>query len=107
LTHPLRLQVYIVGVHPLPQLPLKFKFDLPVHLFFARFLPQVPLIHAPTWNIAATLPILMRIFRACGALFAKTPEGAGFAEMTLSDIVSDVMVESSRVSGWSGEANEY
>ncbi|KAJ7894222.1 hypothetical protein B0H14DRAFT_3426991 [Mycena olivaceomarginata] len=69
----------------------------PVHLFFTRFLPQVPLIHAPTWNIAATLPILMRIFRACGALFAKTPEGAGFAEMTLSDIVSDIMVESSRL----------
>ncbi|KAJ7810709.1 hypothetical protein B0H14DRAFT_3480381 [Mycena olivaceomarginata] len=61
------------------------------------FLPQVPLIHAPTWNIAATLPILMRIFRACGALFAKTSEGAGFAEMTLSDIVSDIMVESSRL----------
>jgi hypothetical protein len=78
-----------------------------VHLFFTRFLPQVPLIHAPTWNIAATLPILTRIFRACGALFAKTPEGAGFAEMTLSDIVSDIMVESSRVSGWSGEENEY
>ncbi|KAJ7799008.1 hypothetical protein B0H14DRAFT_3492014 [Mycena olivaceomarginata] len=40
----------------------------------------------------ATLPILGCIFRACGALFAKTPDGAAFAEAALESVTSDVMV---------------
>ncbi|KAJ7304833.1 hypothetical protein DFH08DRAFT_1089106 [Mycena albidolilacea] len=63
-----------------------------LHLFCTHFLGQVPLIHAPTWNMEATLPILARIFRACGALFAKTPEGAAFAEAALESVTSDIMV---------------
>jgi hypothetical protein len=56
----------------------------------------------------ATLPILARIFRACGALFVKTPEGAAFAEAALESVTPDIMVGLGKaVSGWSGEGNEY
>ncbi|KAJ7825540.1 hypothetical protein B0H14DRAFT_3874407 [Mycena olivaceomarginata] len=50
--------------------------DMYLHLFFTRFLTQVPLLHAPTWRMADTPPFLVRIFHACGALFLDTPEAA-------------------------------
>ncbi|KAJ7875757.1 hypothetical protein B0H14DRAFT_2568609 [Mycena olivaceomarginata] len=46
----------------------------------------------PPGTMEATLPILARIFRACGALFAKTPEGAAFAEAALEPVTPDIMV---------------
>ncbi|KAJ7759874.1 hypothetical protein B0H14DRAFT_3595745 [Mycena olivaceomarginata] len=65
--------------------------DTYLHLFCAHFLGQVPLIHAPTWNMEDTLPILARVFHACGALFAKTSEGAVFAEAALESVTPDIM----------------
>ncbi|KAJ7704789.1 hypothetical protein B0H17DRAFT_1038568 [Mycena rosella] len=61
-----------------------------LHLFFTRFLAQVPLIHAPTWKMADTTPTLRRIFHACGALFVKTPEAAAFVEATLASVTLEI-----------------
>ncbi|KAF8142511.1 hypothetical protein K438DRAFT_1994918 [Mycena galopus ATCC 62051] len=61
-----------------------------LHLFFTRFLAQIPLIHVPTWKMADPLPILTRIFQACGALFVKTPEAEVFVEATLSSAPSEI-----------------
>ncbi|KAF8175608.1 hypothetical protein K438DRAFT_1847413 [Mycena galopus ATCC 62051] len=61
-----------------------------LHLFFTHFLAQVPLIHVPTWKMADPLPILTRIFHACGALFVKTPEAEVFVEATLSSAPSEI-----------------
>ncbi|KAJ7894224.1 hypothetical protein B0H14DRAFT_2334520 [Mycena olivaceomarginata] len=94
LTHYVHLQTHTVGVHPPPRVSFNLILSLlmdPVHLFCTHFLGQVPLIHAPTWNMKATLPILARIFRACGALFAKTPQGAAFGEAALESVTLDIM----------------
>ncbi|KAJ7891937.1 hypothetical protein B0H14DRAFT_2560635 [Mycena olivaceomarginata] len=46
----------------------------PVHLFCAHFLGQVPLIHAPTWNMEDTLPILARVFTPAAPSSPKHPK---------------------------------
>jgi hypothetical protein len=68
-----------------------------VHLFFTRFVAQVPLIHAPTWKMAETPQTLMRLFHACGALFVKTPESATFVETTLRSVTADISEQFSSV----------
>ncbi|KAJ7245356.1 hypothetical protein B0H12DRAFT_785271 [Mycena haematopus] len=71
--------------------------DMYLHLFFTRFLAQVPVIHAPTWKMADTLPILTRIFQACGALFVKTPEAASFVEATVASVTREISDEFRKV----------
>ncbi|KAJ7858340.1 hypothetical protein B0H14DRAFT_3635157 [Mycena olivaceomarginata] len=68
-------------------------FDIYLHLFFTRFLEQVPLIHVPTWKMADTSPILTRIFCACGALFINTPEAVAFVETTLLSVTAEIIQE--------------
>jgi hypothetical protein len=70
---------------------LKSRFS--VHLFFTRFLAQVPLIHAPTWTMADTPPVLARVFHACGALFVKTPAAAAFVFETLGSVTAEIRDE--------------
>ncbi|KAF8215368.1 hypothetical protein K438DRAFT_1801129 [Mycena galopus ATCC 62051] len=67
--------------------------DMYLHLFFTRFLAQVPIIHAPTWKMADTLPVLTRIFHACGALFVKTAEAAAFVETTIASVTAEISEE--------------
>ncbi|KAJ7174139.1 fungal-specific transcription factor domain-containing protein [Mycena crocata] len=74
-----------------------------LHLFFSRFLAQVPLIHAPTWNMEDTPPILARIFHACGALFVKTSEAAAFVAETLTSVTAEISVEFSTVNETSAD----
>ncbi|KAJ7301711.1 hypothetical protein DFH08DRAFT_723937 [Mycena albidolilacea] len=87
---------FIVSVNSLAHLLIHFHHTtcstivITVHLFFTRFLAQVPLIHAPTWKMADTLPILTRVFYACGALFVKTPEAAAFVESTLAAVTAEI-----------------
>jgi hypothetical protein len=76
-----------------------------VHLFFTRFSAQVPLIHAPTWKMTDTHPILTRVFYACGALFVKTPEAAAFVESTLVAVTAEIGGEFDRVSAPSTTLN--
>ncbi|KAF7364561.1 Zinc finger protein klf1 [Mycena venus] len=64
--------------------------DMYLHLFFTRFLAQIPIIHAPTWKMADTLPLLTRIFHACGALFVKTAEAAAFVKTTLASVMAEI-----------------
>ncbi|KAJ6585674.1 fungal-specific transcription factor domain-containing protein [Mycena capillaripes] len=71
--------------------------DMYLHLFFTRFLAQVPLIHAGTWKMAETPPTLMRIFHACGALFVQTPEAAVFVETTITAVTAEISEEFSTV----------
>ncbi|KAJ6453164.1 hypothetical protein C8R45DRAFT_1083194 [Mycena sanguinolenta] len=71
--------------------------DMYLHLFFTRFLAQVPVIHAPTWKMADTLPLLTRIFQACGALFVKTPEAASFVESTVASVTREISEEFRKV----------
>jgi hypothetical protein len=68
-----------------------------VHLFFKRFVAQVPLIHAPTWKMTETPPMVLRIFHACGALFVKTAEAATFVETTLRSVTADISDQFSSV----------
>ncbi|KAJ6582376.1 hypothetical protein B0H19DRAFT_1252478 [Mycena capillaripes] len=63
--------------------------DIYLHLFFTRFLVQVPLIHIATWKMANTPPFLVQTFHACGALFIKTPEAAAFLEATLISVEAE------------------
>ncbi|KAJ7133378.1 hypothetical protein C8R44DRAFT_23153 [Mycena epipterygia] len=72
--------------------------DTYLHLFFTRFLSQVPLIHAATWKMADTPPTLSRIFHACGALFVKTPEAAAFVATTLLSVTAEIISEFSMMS---------
>ncbi|KAJ6530939.1 hypothetical protein DFH09DRAFT_1044685 [Mycena vulgaris] len=71
--------------------------DMYLHLFFTRFLAQVPLIHAATWRLADTPPTLARIFHACGALFVKTPAAAAFVETTLVSATAEISEQFSTV----------
>ncbi|KAJ6548675.1 hypothetical protein B0H19DRAFT_1161593 [Mycena capillaripes] len=64
-----------------------------LHLFFTRFLAQVPVIHAATWKMADTPPLLVRIFHACGALFVKTPEATMFVETTITSVTAEISEE--------------
>ncbi|KAJ6570838.1 hypothetical protein DFH09DRAFT_1032814 [Mycena vulgaris] len=70
-----------------------------LHLFFTRFLAQVPIIHAATWKLADTPPTLACIFDACGALFVKTPEAAAFVETTLVSATAEISEQFSTVNG--------
>ncbi|KAJ6514850.1 hypothetical protein C8R47DRAFT_1032458 [Mycena vitilis] len=63
---------------------------LDLSLFFTRFLAHVPLIHAPTWKMAETPVMLVRIFHACGALFVRTPNAAAFVEATLTSVTAEI-----------------
>ncbi|KAJ6486523.1 fungal-specific transcription factor domain-containing protein [Mycena vitilis] len=69
-----------------------------VGLFFTRFLAHVPLIHAPTWKMAETPTLLVRIFHACGALFVRTPSAAAFVEATLASATAEIDEEFSMIS---------
>ncbi|KAJ7763504.1 hypothetical protein B0H14DRAFT_2972275 [Mycena olivaceomarginata] len=71
--------------------------DMYLHLFFTRFLAQVPLLHAPTWRMADTPAFLGRVFQACGALFLDTPEAAAFVATTLSSSAAEMTAEFSKV----------
>ncbi|KAK7000138.1 zinc finger protein klf1 [Favolaschia claudopus] len=64
--------------------------DVYLHLFFTRFLSQVPIIHAPTWNMSSTHPLLTKAFYACGALFVPTPEAEAFVEVTMAEVGREV-----------------
>ncbi|KAJ7720852.1 hypothetical protein DFH07DRAFT_760681 [Mycena maculata] len=80
---------FFSGFSSSPDRPL----DTYLHSFFTRFLAQVPLIHAATWKMADTPPMLVRIFRACGALFAKTFEAAMFVSETLDSVTAEISDE--------------
>ncbi|KAJ7712366.1 hypothetical protein B0H16DRAFT_1625176 [Mycena metata] len=69
------------------------RLDTYLHLFFTRFLVQVPLIHGPTWDIPSTPPTLLRIFHACGALFVKTAEASVFVASTLASATAEIGME--------------
>ncbi|KAK7044943.1 hypothetical protein R3P38DRAFT_2881837 [Favolaschia claudopus] len=64
--------------------------DVYLHLFFTRFLSQVPIIHAPTGNMSLTHPLLTKAFYACGALFVPTPEAEAFVEVTMAEVGREV-----------------
>ncbi|KAJ7806999.1 fungal-specific transcription factor domain-containing protein [Mycena olivaceomarginata] len=67
--------------------------DMYLQCFFTRFLPQAPLIHAPTWKITDTPPILARVFHACGAVFVRTREAAAFVEGSVEALTTDISEE--------------
>ncbi|KAJ7306899.1 hypothetical protein DFH08DRAFT_720522 [Mycena albidolilacea] len=67
--------------------------DMYFQCFFTRFLPQAPLIHAPTWKMADTPPILARVFHACGAIFVRTREAAAFVEGSVEALTADINKE--------------
>ncbi|KAJ7259707.1 hypothetical protein C8J57DRAFT_1471925 [Mycena rebaudengoi] len=64
-----------------------------LHLFFTRFLAQVPLIHVSTWKMETTSPTLKRVFQACGALFVKTPAAFDFVTATLGSVTEQIRDE--------------
>ncbi|KAJ7160337.1 hypothetical protein C8R46DRAFT_1285992 [Mycena filopes] len=65
--------------------------DAYLHLFLTRFLPHFPLIHAPTWDMARTPPALVRIFRACGALFVvPRPTTSANTNFTNTNVNSNI-----------------
>jgi hypothetical protein len=49
------------------------------------------LIHAPTWIMSNTSPLLTRIFHACGAMLMNTAEAATFVDMTLSSATAEIV----------------
>ncbi|KAF7356015.1 Zinc finger protein klf1 [Mycena venus] len=81
--------------------------DMYLHLFFTRFLAQVPIIHAPTWKMADTLPLLKHIFHACGALFVKTPEAVAFVETTVASVTAEITAQFSTVNGTNNDTSEF
>ncbi|KAJ7810707.1 hypothetical protein B0H14DRAFT_2378941 [Mycena olivaceomarginata] len=97
---------HTVGVHPPPRVSFNLILSLlmdPVHLFCIHFLGAGPPHTRTHLEHEGHPPILARIFRACGALFAKTPEGAAFGEAALESVTPDIMVGLGKaVSGDSG-----
>ncbi|KAJ7506921.1 hypothetical protein B0H11DRAFT_1973396 [Mycena galericulata] len=78
-----------------------------LHLFFSRFLAQVPLIHGATWKMVDTPPTLTRIFHACGALFVKTPEAAAFVSTTLLSVTTEISDQFSTVNDTSKDSDSH
>ncbi|KAH6988295.1 hypothetical protein BKA56DRAFT_669843 [Ilyonectria sp. MPI-CAGE-AT-0026] len=56
--------------------PSKFAASRFVRGFFEYMAPHMPIVHAPTFDIASTPPPLLIQIMACGALFANEPAAA-------------------------------
>ncbi|KAI0785551.1 hypothetical protein C8Q75DRAFT_809151 [Abortiporus biennis] len=62
-----------------------------LHLFFTRFLEQMPIIHPATFNVEKKPAMFVSAMQACGALYAKTPAAQNFIASTLTS-ARDVVV---------------
>jgi len=64
-----------------------------VYLFISAFQTQVPIVHAPTWEVKDKPTVLLGATKACGALFVKTRVAANFVNTKLSTAREDLVHE--------------
>ncbi|KAF9020462.1 hypothetical protein BDZ89DRAFT_1072206 [Hymenopellis radicata] len=65
--------------------PLSAECQHYLYFFFSAFLPQMPIVHAPTFNVEGKPPLLLSAMQACGALYVKTRKATLFIEQTLTN----------------------
>jgi len=67
-------------------------------LFYSAYLPNMPIIHAPTFDIEGKSPLLVAAMQACGALYVKTRTAMDFIDSTLGRARDELVVELARES---------
>jgi len=67
-----------------------------LHLFFTKFLEQMPIVHAPTFNVTNKPAILISAMQACGALYVKSPTASNFITQTLANTRDEIMAAFAR-----------
>ncbi|KAI0069899.1 hypothetical protein K474DRAFT_1609674 [Panus rudis PR-1116 ss-1] len=79
-----------------PSSPSPAELQYYLHLFFTRFLEQMPIMHVPTFNPAKKPAILINAMQACGALYAKTPQACSYIATTLASARDEVVAAFSK-----------
>ncbi|CCM05688.1 uncharacterized protein FIBRA_07919 [Fibroporia radiculosa] len=67
-------------------------------LFFSAYLPNMPIIHAPTFDLDKGSPILLVAMQACGALYVKTRTAISFIDSALARARDELVVEFAKAS---------
>ncbi|CAL1708033.1 unnamed protein product [Somion occarium] len=67
-----------------------------LHMFYTKFLEQMPILHVPTFNPEVKTPILVSAMQACGALYVKTPSAFNFITSTLASARDEIVAAFSR-----------
>ncbi|KAJ7647571.1 hypothetical protein FB45DRAFT_893814 [Roridomyces roridus] len=57
-----------------------------MYLFFNPFLSQLPLVHAPTFDLTGKPPYMLKSMKACGALFVKTKKANSYITTALAAV---------------------
>ncbi|KAH8107837.1 fungal-specific transcription factor domain-containing protein [Cristinia sonorae] len=76
--------------------PLPSELEYYLHLFFTKFLEQMPLVHAPTFNVGNKPPLLISAMQACGAVYVKCPASEEFIAQTLANSRDEIMAAFAR-----------
>lgn len=87
---PAELQYYR-GYHAISPPIHPILTSVTVHLFYTRFLEQMPMIHLPTFNPDSKPPILISAMQACGALYVKSQSAINFIASTLASARDEVV----------------
>ncbi|KAF7348900.1 Zinc finger protein klf1 [Mycena venus] len=74
--------------------------DMYLHLFFTRFLAQVPTIHAPTWKMADTLPLI-------DTHIPRLRRAAAFVKTTLASVTAEIDAQFGTVNDPSDSNNVF
>lgn len=64
-----------------------------VSLFYSAYLPNMPVIHAATFDIEGKSPLLVVAMQACGALYVKTRTAMNFIDTILAKARDELVVE--------------
>ncbi|PCH43587.1 hypothetical protein WOLCODRAFT_138453 [Wolfiporia cocos MD-104 SS10] len=67
-------------------------------LFFTAYLPNMPLVHVPTFRAEGKCSILLAAMQACGALYVKTRTAMNFIDSVLSRARDELVAEFARES---------
>ncbi|KAI0930543.1 hypothetical protein AcV5_007228 [Taiwanofungus camphoratus] len=73
--------------------PSALELDIYLSLFFSAYLPNMPIIHAPTFERDGKPPILLTAMRACGALYMKTRTAINYIDSILAQARDELVVE--------------
>lgn len=64
-----------------------------VSLFYSAFSPNMPIVHAATFDLEGKSPLLAAAMQACGALYVKTRTAMNFIDSVLARARDELVVE--------------
>lgn len=64
-----------------------------MYLFFSAFIPHLPIVHEATWQEDDKPSVLIRVMRACGALFVRTKPATHYVAQVLATAREEIIRE--------------